>query len=130
MPELNDASFGVLLVTNLDPEPVRITIESLVQKFRDNAGRTGRYFLEVHVVAMERSVEGRFAELTPNLRRTCDLVIWTASCAPVGEAMRDMLERAQGREPGTMSSGVITLLPDQVDGRSQYKSDLHLWVLD
>lgn len=115
---------GVLAV--VPPEaPLVPVVGQVVDAYRKAVGYEGRYVVEYHlVVDPDRSVEDRI-RMPSRVRQCCDLVVWHSSCEHVGRALKDHLEQAQAREPGSIHHGSIKLLTCS-EGRPVYETTLEV----
>ena len=118
----------VLLVTDEHFEPVQLSLGSLLDRYRSVTGFKGSIWIEAHLVLKPRPIEVRTAMVTRMARKIADLVVWPAHLAEVGEGIRGFLEREQGREAGSLSYGVVTLVSPPFAPRPIYKSDLYCMV--
>lgn len=118
----------VLLVTDEHVEPVKLALDSLLDRYRSVTGFKGSFWIELHLVLKPRTIEVRTAMVTQMARRIADLVVWPAHLAGAGEGLRAFLEREQGREAGSMSYGVISLVSPPLAQRPIYQSDLYCVV--
>lgn len=117
-----------LLITDEQIEPVELALDSLLGRYRRVTGFDGSIWIELHLVLKHRPIEDRTAMVTGMARRIADLVVWPAHLAEVGEGIRTFLEREQGRPPGSMSYGVVSLVSPPFAPRPVYKSDLYCMV--
>ena len=116
---------GVLLVTDEQGEGLMLALDSLLARYRHVHEYAGPFWIEVQLVLKPRPLEVRTAMLTDLARSTVDLVVWPSRLAEVGEGMRAFIERAQQREAGSISYGVITVVSPPLASRPIYRSDFY-----
>lgn len=116
---------GVLIVTDMRSEPLEASLGTLVQRYMEHTGWQGSTWWEVHLVLRPRPIEERTLLVTREAKRSVDFVVWTAPLAAEGQGLKAYLEREQGREPGSMSYGVITAVSPPFARRVVYRSDFY-----
>lgn len=101
---------GVLIVTDMRSEPLEASLGTLIERYREHTGWQGPMWWEVHLVLKPKPIEVRERMVTWLAQQSVDFVVWTAPLAAEGQGLKAFIERSRGREPGSMSYGVITLV--------------------